>query len=93
MKSKGRYNIKLAKKHDILVSKNNSPEGVQAFFDLLTQTTARNHFSGNSQAYYQELCTMLESHDMGGLYLATKDDVVVAGSIFIHYGNLSTYYY
>lgn len=93
MKPKGRYNIKQAQKHEVRIVLDNSEEAVQKFYDLLCQTTKRNHFSGNHKQYYIELCKVLEDLKIGGLYLAHKDDDLIAGSIFVFYGNLATYYY
>ena len=67
MKPKGRYNIKVAKKHDVQIQNvkytdiYTPPQKSygQIFFELLEQTTSRNDFSQNNQRYYQELCTTL----------------------------------
>ena len=102
MKQKGRYNIKTAQKHEVKVEKSepvqnakqqNIHEPVHDFYELLQETTQRNHFAQNNFEYYQKLVQSLEEYDLGGLYVAKKDDEIIAAAIFVYYGNVGTYYY
>lgn len=88
MKSKGRYNIRLAEKKGVEVV---ASDDVEAFYQLLQETTARDDFSGHPEAVYRK---MLESFgDNGFLLLAKYEGVVIAGGIFLFHEGTATYYY
>lgn len=56
MHQKGRYNIKLAQKHDVTVSRSKGDiADLDAFMRLLHETLERDGFAGNSRAYYEAL--------------------------------------
>lgn len=91
MKPKGRYNIKVAKKKEIVVKNvEKTDENISAYFQIMNETTSRDNFSGNTLEYYK---VFLESLDSSKLFLAYKDDVVVAGGIFVFDWPLAIYYY
>lgn len=94
MKSKGRYNIKVAAKHDIVIEHNKaSTKDIQDFWELLQATTSRNQFAQNNKDYYKKLIEMLEKNNWWGLYLAKKDGETVAAGIFSFYADQALYYY
>jgi len=91
MKPKWRYNIKLARKKAVeceIVEK--TKENIEAYYELMLETTSRDKFAGNSLEYYE---TFLNSLDNSKLILAKKDWVVIAGWIFIFDEEVSIYYY
>lgn len=56
MKQKGRYNIRVAEKHECRVERvEPTKENIDLFYDILKDTTERDGFSGNSRAYYEYL--------------------------------------
>jgi lipid II:glycine glycyltransferase (peptidoglycan interpeptide bridge formation enzyme) len=54
MKPKGRYNIGLAKKHGVVVSKT-GVDGIDVFFRLLSETAARDGIAIHNIEYYRAL--------------------------------------
>ncbi|MCP4524279.1 MAG: peptidoglycan bridge formation glycyltransferase FemA/FemB family protein, partial [Candidatus Gracilibacteria bacterium] len=91
MKPKGRYNIKLTAKKGVItkiVKKNQ--KNISDFFDLMTETTSRDSFSGNTFDYYN---LFLETINDSELILAYKDGVAIAGGIFIFTKEVAIYYY
>ncbi len=91
MKQKGRYNIKLATKRGVSVQAvEPTKENIEAFYNLLQETTTRDNFNGNSLEYY---ITFLEYIKESKLILAYKDDQVIAGGIFTFRDELAIYYY
>jgi peptidoglycan pentaglycine glycine transferase (the first glycine) len=104
---KGRYNIRLAQKRGVETRwvKGNQTLNVkrwmlhveisyiEAFFDLLQETTSRDGFSGNSLAYYQHFVETLEKNNAGGLLVAEKDWILHAAGIFAYWGDTAIYYY
>lgn len=96
---KGRYNIRLAQKRGIstrFVSHNTrfwDKTYLDAFYELLEETTARDKFSHNSLTYYQHFLETLETHDAGGLLIAERDGVLHAAGIFVFWRDEAIYYY
>ncbi len=94
MKQKGRYNIKVAEKKGVSVEirdqRSESREYVDAFYDLLKETTGRDGFSGHPKEYYR---LMLENIPDAKLYLAKYEDKYIAGVIVVFSKERSIYYY
>jgi lipid II:glycine glycyltransferase (peptidoglycan interpeptide bridge formation enzyme) len=61
---------------------------IEAFYDLLDETTKRDGFAHNSLSYYQDFVETLESHNAGGLLVAEKDGVLHAAGIFVYTGSM-----
>jgi len=90
MKQKGRYNIKLAKKKGIIVEKvEKTKENIKAFYNLMLETTARDHFSANTLSYYEDFL----ENPYSELFLTKKDEQVISAWIFVFFGNTAIYYY
>lgn len=88
MKPKGRYNIHLAKKRGVRVF---SSQEVEKFYQLIQETTQRNHFSGHGLEYYQTLLKSFPKNSQ--LYLAEYLGKIIAGGIFIFTDTEAVYYY
>lgn len=88
MKPKGRYNIKVAEKHDIRVE---ASSDVAEFYHLLKKTGNRDGFGIHEEKYYQNMLGSLGQHAQ--LLLAHYDDRVVAGGIFVYLDEWGIYYY
>ncbi len=91
MKPKGRYNIKVAQKKWLIVENvEATQENIKIFYDLMCETTSRDHFSGNSLQYYE---TFLEKIPNAELIFVKSGDTVVSAGIFIFWEEISVYYY
>lgn len=98
---KGRYNIRLAQKRWVTtrwvqgsdIEKTTGKTYVEAFFDLLDETTKRDWFAHNTLNYYQHFIETLESYHAGGLLIAEKDWVLHAAAVFAYWGDTAIYYY
>ncbi|MBU1019368.1 MAG: peptidoglycan bridge formation glycyltransferase FemA/FemB family protein [Patescibacteria group bacterium] len=88
MKQKGRYNIKVAKKHGVEVRKS---QDAGEFFEVFKETTARDGFSGHSQKYYEDMLEALG--DAAELWVAEHEGRVLAGAIVTYFGETATYYF
>ena len=89
MKSKTRYNIKVAQKHCIQID-----EGASYFQDFwkLTQKTAkRDHIKSHSKKYYQEMVKVLGEAGILRLIVAKYEEKVVAANIMIIFGKWCIY--
>jgi len=91
MKPKWRYNIKLAKKKGVTVTKvKKTNENIKAYYDLSQETTKRDNFAWHKEEYYQTFLNTLQNSE---LFLASIDWEVIAGGIFVFEKNVSYYYY
>lgn len=93
MKQKGRYNIKIAEKNGCTARHvEPTPENIEAFYWLLSQTTERDGFSANKKSYYERLLAD-RGHPMEGLYFSFFGGKVVSAAILIRSGTTAIYYY
>lgn len=95
MKTKGRYNIKIAQKHHIKVREShgeNLNQDLKTFYQLFQTTTARDNFSGHPLSYYENMLTILGPQKVK-LYLAEYEGKALAGAIVTHFQDTSTYYF
>lgn len=92
MHQKGRYNIKVAQKHNIKITKTREyySKELDSFFELTDQTTRRDGFFGNSKTYYQEL---LKNVDCAYLYSAWNGEKIIASAISTFCNGKAIYYY
>lgn len=93
MKRKGRYNISLAEKKGVQVSRIESEayqQGVGEFYRLLVSTTERDAFSGHNKEYYSK---MLKHLPQASLFTAYVDEQPIASAILVLHGEDAIYYY
>lgn len=53
MHPKGRYNIKIARKHNVIVEEDNSSEAFEEYLRLTGETTARQKFYAHTEKYHR----------------------------------------
>jgi lipid II:glycine glycyltransferase (peptidoglycan interpeptide bridge formation enzyme) len=95
MKSKTRYNIKVAQKHNvkIIVTYNSQPESVkylEKFLELVKITAKRDGITPHPENYYRQMFEIIPG-DIIKLYVAEYNGKVIAANIIIFYGNTATY--
>ncbi|MFH1012323.1 MAG: peptidoglycan bridge formation glycyltransferase FemA/FemB family protein [Candidatus Peregrinibacteria bacterium] len=88
MKPKGRYNIKVAQKHNVTIE---SSRDVTAFYNILRTTAERDGFKLHGQSYYQTLLEVLG--DRAQLLVAHYEGRPIAGGIFVYLDEWGIYYY
>ncbi|MFH0820330.1 MAG: peptidoglycan bridge formation glycyltransferase FemA/FemB family protein [Candidatus Peregrinibacteria bacterium] len=88
MKPKGRYNIKVAQKHNLRVAVS---DDVELFYNILCVTSERDGFKLHSKDFYQ---TMLKSLvEQAQLLVVYYEDRPVAAGIFLTLDEWGIYYY
>ena len=88
MKPKGRYNIKVADKHNIKVE---SADDIEAFYQLLSKTSNRDGFGIHPKEYYANMLSGLGQY--GQLLVARYEDRIIAGGLFVYLDEWGIYYY
>jgi lipid II:glycine glycyltransferase (peptidoglycan interpeptide bridge formation enzyme) len=92
MKSKTRYNIRLAERKGVRVHKG-GPEDIKAFTQLMADTSERNAFGVHTPAYYERAFAAFAALDMVRLSIATYEGQPIAGVMVFACGSRSWYAY
>lgn len=90
MKSKTRYNIRVAEKRGVKVIASTEKRYVDAFIRLVSGTADRKGITPHPRAYYEKMCdTLLGGY--GKIYAAEKDGQIIAANLVVIYGDTATY--
>jgi lipid II:glycine glycyltransferase (peptidoglycan interpeptide bridge formation enzyme) len=92
MKSKTRYNIRLAERKGVVVREGGG-EDVAAFTRMMATTSARNEFGVHAPAYYERAYAAFDAQDMVRLFLATYEGQPIAGVMAFACGARAWYAY
>ncbi|HMN19747.1 MAG TPA: peptidoglycan bridge formation glycyltransferase FemA/FemB family protein [Candidatus Moranbacteria bacterium] len=96
MKSKTRYNIKLAQKHGVSVQAISdfqlpiSKQYVESFLILTREMAARQGIVPHPDDYYRKMCEVFGG-DMLRLYAAEHEGKILAANLVLFYGDTATY--
>jgi lipid II:glycine glycyltransferase (peptidoglycan interpeptide bridge formation enzyme) len=89
LKSKTRYNVRLAQKKGVTVSIDDSIETFNQYIDLWKQTTKRQRFYSHTQQYHEKMWQFMHSTDIAHLLTASyQGKVLVAWILFVFNGVL-----
>lgn len=93
MKSKHRYNIRLAEKHGVEVEVITEQVSAQfpRFWKLLEETADRHDFRLHTKDYYQTMLATLEKEQLVRLGFAHKDGEDLAAVLVLTYNGTATY--
>ncbi|MFA5986635.1 MAG: peptidoglycan bridge formation glycyltransferase FemA/FemB family protein [Parcubacteria group bacterium] len=90
MKSKTRYNVRLAQKKGVTVFASKEQKYVDAFCALVGQTAVRKEVSFHDKSHYEKIINTL-SDDHVQLYIAEYNGNVIAANLVSFYGGVATY--
>ena len=91
MKSKARYNIRLAAKKEVTVRESLMTADVETFLRLSRETTARDEFIAHEDAYYRTQFDLLGKMGMLKLFVAEYKDKPLAVIAVAFHGRTATY--
>ncbi len=91
MKSKGRYNIKVARRHGVKIEVSNNPQEnqIDEFYQLYRETAKRAKFSYRGKNYFNELAKL----PLIRLYLARYHENTLAAAMVVFYEGMASYLY
>jgi lipid II:glycine glycyltransferase (peptidoglycan interpeptide bridge formation enzyme) len=96
MKSKGRYNVRLASKKGVTVKRTDEKD-LPRFYGLLKETAGRDGIAIHGIEYYQTLFMHCKNYPQGGqeisLYLAEHEGDLLAGIVVLFRGKDAVYLY
>ncbi len=93
MKKKGRYNIRVAARHDVSIVEDNSAQGLADFISLYKATVDRQAINRHSTSYFYKLASTLFPLDRGSIYFAEYQGRRLATAWMIYSGETVTYKY
>lgn len=91
MKSKWRYNIKVALKNGVTIRRSSSPDDAHTFHNLMAQTTERQHFASYDAAYFKTLMQALAPTNQAEFFFAEHESKPIAGLLVTYFGNTAYY--
>jgi lipid II:glycine glycyltransferase (peptidoglycan interpeptide bridge formation enzyme) len=92
MKSKWRYNIRLAERQGVSI-RGGGPDNLAAFYQMYAETAARDGFLIRPEAYYREVWGSFLDSGQAELLLAMVDEEVVAGLMLFFCPQTAWYMY
>ncbi len=93
MKPKGRYNIRVAERHNLTIDWGISEKEVKTFFDLYAHTSKRTGFQGRNLAYFQQLINALAPSKLAEIVVISHKGEPLSAGIITFYGGVASYLY
>lgn len=93
MKPKGRYNIRLAARHQVTVVEDTSRQGLADFLRLYNNTVSRQPMLSHSSEYFENLAETLFPHQRGSIFFAEYQGQRLAAAWVLYCGRTATYQY
>lgn len=92
MHQKTRYNIRLAQRKGVTIRKG-TREDLPAFYQVLKETTERDHFLVRNYSYFEDLYDTLVPAGMGELFIGEYEGGIISGTIAFVMGDKAWYIY
>jgi lipid II:glycine glycyltransferase (peptidoglycan interpeptide bridge formation enzyme) len=93
MKPKGRYNIKVAQRHNVSIVEDNSPKGLSDFIRIQHSTTRRQQIGKKPASYFQNLLRVMLPDQKISLFFAEYAGRRIATALVLYFGGRATYFY
>jgi lipid II:glycine glycyltransferase (peptidoglycan interpeptide bridge formation enzyme) len=93
MKPKGRYNIRVARRHGVSVVEDASDRGLADFQSIYEETAARQGMEAKPADYFQALLSLLSSRRHGSMFFAQYHGTRVAAAVVVYFGRRATYFF
>lgn len=93
MHPKTRYNIRVAKRHGVVVKEDNSPKAFAAYLRLNQETTARQGFFAHTNLYHTTMWRILHKAHIAHLFTATYKNTILSTWIIFSWKNTIYYPY
>jgi lipid II:glycine glycyltransferase (peptidoglycan interpeptide bridge formation enzyme) len=81
MHPKTRYNIKVAQKHAVHISENNSDDAFNTYLRLSEETTQRQGFFAHNRVYQQTMWNIMKKNNIAKLWTASYNGEILASWI------------
>src|SRR5437763_5455554 len=92
-KESTRRNIRGGARQGITVEASEASAAMDSFYELLQETAAREHFAIRSRTYYQDLLALFRDRGQVAVYLARRENRLLAGAVMMFFGPKLVYLY
>jgi peptidoglycan pentaglycine glycine transferase (the first glycine) len=93
MKPKGKYNIRVAQRHNVSVTQDTSEQGLRDFLRIYKRTAIRQCIGMKPPGYFRLLVSMLLPLEQVELFFAEHQGRRLAAALVIYFGSRATYLY
>jgi len=93
MKPKGRYNIKLSKRHGVTVTQIKTAAALGRFYSLMEEASERDNFALEPYGFFENLVGVLCDRGCLRIFFAEHEGDTLGTLILITYGSRATYLY
>ncbi len=93
MKPKGRYNVRVARKHGVVVVEDNSEQGLADFMRIQRRTAGRQGIGVKPPGYFRDMLAELAAPRQVSLYFAEYRGRRLATALVITFGERATYFF
>lgn len=93
MKPKGRYNIRVAQRHQVSVIEDNSSQGLADFLRIYRRTAARQGIGIKPPSYFRTLVASRLPLKQVAVFFAEYQGRRLAAALIIYFGRRATYFY
>lgn len=93
MKSKGRYNIRVAQRHGVSVVEDNSPQGLADFMRIYRRTARRQKIEAKPVSYFRTLLSMLLPLGKASILFAEHGGRRLVTALVVYFGRRATYFF
>jgi peptidoglycan pentaglycine glycine transferase (the first glycine) len=93
MEPKGRYNIKVAKRHNVEITQSSLPMAMDDFLNLYLPFTKRSRFEGKDISYFECFTNVYSNPNKAKIFLAKVNDEITSAAIVIYFGNTVSFLY
>ena len=93
MKPKGRYNIKLALRHGVVVREDKTDSSVDRFYSVMKEASLRDGFALEPLAFFENLAAVLCARGCARFLFVEHAGDTLGALMLVWYGNRATYLY
>lgn len=93
MKSKGRYNVRVAQRHGVVVVEDGSPQGVADFLRIQRSTAQRQSIACKAPSYFRSMLAELGRERRISIFFAEYLGRRLATALVVSCGRRATYFY
>ena len=93
MRQRLRRALRKAAQHQLTIEKSTDPKAIKEFYQIELQTAQRHDFYAFSEEFLTKQFAAFAKNQEAVLYIAKKDNQILAENFMIFYGNEASYHY
>jgi len=93
MRPKGRYNSRVAQRHNVAVVEDNSDQGLVDFVRIQRRTATRQGISTKPPSYFRNLVSVLSPVHKVSIFFAEYQGRRLAAALVVYFGRRATYFF